>query len=123
MQVLPLLESSNKSLQSTSITVSGMMDAVECVKDELKRRRSEEEFNVLLARVNDSIEELELDTLCVPQQKKEPARFTGSSAAYHATSVEDYFRPMYYEFIDHVMLIKRLETRFSSDDMNAYGSI
>ena len=46
MQILPLLESLNKSLQSASMTASGMMDAVECVKDELKRRRSETEFNV-----------------------------------------------------------------------------
>ena len=47
MQVLPLLESLNNSLQSTSMTASGMMGAVECVKNELKTRRSEEEFNVL----------------------------------------------------------------------------
>ena len=121
MQVLPLLESLNKSLQSTSMTVSGMIDAVECVKDELKRRRSEEEFKVLLARVNDSIEELELEPLRVPRQKKVPARFTGSDAAHHATSVEDYFRPKYYEFIDHA--VQQLETRFSSDDMKTYGSV
>ena len=58
MQILPLLESLNKSLQSASMNASGMMDAVECVKDELKRRRSETELNVRLGRVNDSIEEL-----------------------------------------------------------------
>lgn len=121
MQVLPLLESLNKSLQSTSMTVSGMMDAVECVKDELKRRRSDGEFNVLLARLNDSIEELELEPLRVPRQKKVPARFTGIGAAHQATSVEEYFRPMYYEFIDHA--VQQLETRFSSDDMKTYGSM
>jgi hypothetical protein len=121
MQVLPLLESLNKSLQSTSMTASGMMDAVECVKDELKRRRSEKEFNVLLARVNDSIEELELEPLRVPRQKKVPARFTGSGAAHQATSVEDHFRPVYYEFIDRA--VQQLETRFSSDDMKTYSSI
>lgn len=98
-----------------------MMDAVECVKDELKRRRSETEFNELLARVNDRIEELELEPLRVPRKKKVPARFTGSGAAHHATSVEDYFRPLYYELIDHA--VQQLETRFSSDDMKTYASI
>jgi hypothetical protein len=121
MQVLPLLESLNKSLQSTSMTASGMIDAVMCVKNELKRRRSEEEFKVLLARVNSSIEDLELEPLRLPRQKKVPARFTGSGAAHQATSVEDYFRPKYYEFIDHCT--QQLETRFSSDDMKTYSSI
>ena len=69
------------------MTASGMMDAVECVKDELKRKRSEEEFNTLLARVNTSIEELELEPLRLLGQKKVPVRFTGSGAAHKANSV------------------------------------
>ena len=62
------------------MTANGMMDAVK-----LKKRRSEKEFNVLLAQVNDSKEEVELEPL------------------HHATSVEDYFRPVYYEFTDHTV--------------------
>ena len=106
MQVLPRLESLNESLQSASMAASGMIDAVEC---ELKRRRSETWFNMLLARVNDSIEELELEPLRVPRQKKVPARFTGNSAAHHATSVEDYFRLLYW--VKWVNAVQKLETR------------
>ena len=39
-----------------------------------------------------------------------------------STSVEDYFRPKYYEFIDHT--VEQLEApRFSSEDMKTYGSL
>ena len=104
------------------MTASGMMGAVECAKDELIRRQVWGGIQrAILAQVNDSTEELELEPRHVPRQKKVPARFTSSGAAHQATSVEDYFRSMYYEFIDHA--VQQLETRFSSEDMKTYGSM
>ena len=74
---------------------------------------------MLLARVNDSTEELELEPRHVPRQKKVLARFTGSGAAHQATSVEEYFHSMYYKFIDHT--VQQLEARFSSEDIRFHG--
>ena len=86
MRVLPLLETLNRSLQSKTMTVSGIRKALECVNEELRERRSENEFNVLLAHVNTCAEDLDLEPLRVPRPRKVPARFTGNGAEYHATT-------------------------------------
>ena len=62
------------------MTVSGMMEALECVKEELRERRSENELNVLLARVNTCAEDLDIEPFRVPRPRKVPARFTGNGA-------------------------------------------
>jgi hypothetical protein len=121
MKVLPLLETLNRSLQSKTMTVSGMMEALDCVKEELKARRTGNEFNVLVARVNTCAEDLDLEPLRVPRQRKVPARFTGSGAEYHAVTVEEYFRPKYFELVDHT--IQQLEARFSSEDLHTYSTL
>jgi hypothetical protein len=65
LRVFPLLETLNRSLQSETMTVSGMMEAMKCVKEKLRERRSENDFNVLLACVNTGAEDLDLQTLHV----------------------------------------------------------
>ena len=121
MRILPLLETLNRSLQSKTMTVSGMMEVLECVKEELREKRSQNEFNVLFARVNTCAEDLDLEPLRVPRPRKVPARFTGNGAEYHATTAEEYFRPKYFELADHT--IQQLEARFSLEDLHTYSSL
>jgi hypothetical protein len=119
MKVLPLLEKLNKSLQSPTMTVCGMMNAVACLKDEFQRMRSDSEFLDLIRRVNAIVDELELEPLRLPRQKKVPARYTGQAADHVATTIDDHFRPKYFELMDNTIL--QLEQRFSAPDLQTYG--
>ena len=117
--VLKPLELLNRSFQSRTNTVAGMMQAVELILKELSRTRTEDAFDKVLHETNEKIEQLGLDELKLPRQHRVPVRFTEPSAAYIAQSIQEHFRPLLYQFLD--VTTNELSDRFTrSDDMRQY---
>ena len=100
LKVFQPLESLNKSLQSSRRTVSGMLDAVETVKKEIKELRKQEEFQQLFRKAAKQITELGLEEVALPRKCKPPNRLTGPADSFHHDTVEDHFRTKYYEMLD-----------------------
>jgi hypothetical protein len=66
LKVFTLLECLNRSLQSSSQTVAGMLQAVECLIQELEHFRTDDAFSELLAENDKMQTKLDLDPLKVP---------------------------------------------------------
>ena len=82
--ILGPLESLNRALQSTAMTVAGMLEAARTVKKRLIDLRHDDKFTQLLSVVERRIAELHLSPLKVPRERKLPARFSGSGEEFHA---------------------------------------
>jgi hypothetical protein len=94
------LESLNRSLQSSTMTIAGMLESTKIVQKQFVDIRLDEKFAELLSEVEQQITEFSLDPLVVPRERKPPARFCGSAEAFHANSVEVHFRIQYFKPID-----------------------
>lgn len=110
--VLRPLEQLNRSLQSKSSTVGGMLQAVSLILTELKSLRSDETFAKLLAKVTGKIQELDVDELKLPRVHRTPARLTGIAKPHIPTTLTDHFRPMFFELTD--IAVTNLQQRFTN---------
>ena len=107
------LELLNKSLQSSSASVSQMLEAVKTVKQEILSSRTDESFHCLFTATVQSAAELDLEPIVVPRQRKPPKRFTGTAVAHQHTSAEEYYRAIHYSFIDAA--VQQLDDRFDCE--------
>jgi hypothetical protein len=108
-RIVAPLECLNKALQAKSATVAGMLEATEQVKQQLIALRTDEQLHTIMTEVEETISKLELDPLKLPRRKQPPKRFSGSAAAYHSTSVSQYFCVEFYKVID--VCIQQLSSR------------
>jgi hypothetical protein len=113
LSVFGPLEQVNRVLQSTSISVSGMLEAVEVVKEELLKLRTNDNFLSLFLLVQGKADEMDLDPLTLPRQRKPPKRFTGPSEAHIYEDAQHFFRAQYFQFIDATVV--QLSDRFGDD--------
>ena len=67
LDILTPLEQLNRSMQSTSATVSGMLQAIEQTLRDLRDIRTDSAFDTLLNKAMKRIEELELDHIELPR--------------------------------------------------------
>jgi len=111
LNILTPLEQLNRSLQSTSATVSGMLQAIEQTLSDLRDLRTDSAFDALLNKAMKLIEELELDHIELPRACRPPARLTGHAVSYAATTISDLFRPIYFHALD--VAIQELQERFT----------
>lgn len=110
LKVLSLLEMLNRSLQARYQTVSGMLAAVGETLSGLRDLREDAAFDLLLADTAEFIAELDLEELQVPRQRKPPRRYTGDAIGHVATTVGDYYRPLYFLLVDTA--VQQLQERF-----------
>ena len=110
LKVLGLLETLNRSLQARYQTVSGMMAAVGETLSGLADLRNDNAFEQLLADTAEAVVELDLEELQVPRERKPPRQYTGDAVAHVATTVCDYYRPLYFLFVDTA--VQQLQERF-----------
>lgn len=116
--VFGLLEQLNKTLQSSTETVSEMLQAVDVVRRQLLNIRTDEKFALLLEKVSKIAEELQLDNISLPRRRKVPVRFTGPAVSHQPETVEEYYRKQYFELID--VAIMQLTDRFDKTDLQKY---
>ena len=107
--VLAPLEYLNRSLQSTAMTVAGMLKAAEAVKNKLQKMRADDNFGDLLAKVEKLITEMDLNSLVLPRRRKPPTRFSGPAEEFHASSVDEHYRVEFFKLID--VAVQQLDER------------
>ena len=74
LKVLEPLENLNRSLQSQSSTVGGMLAATQVVKLHLQELRTTEVFSEIFKDTNNEVSKLDLDPLQLPRERRVPAR-------------------------------------------------
>ena len=110
LKVFGLLEVLNRSLQARYQTVSGMLVAVGETLSGLGDLRADEAFEQLLADTKKVVADLDLEELQVPRQRKPPKRYTGDAVGHVATTVSDYYRPLFFLLVDTA--VQQLQERF-----------
>jgi hypothetical protein len=99
-KILEPLECLNRATQSPKATVVGIVEATSCVWNRLQALRDEEEFNLILIDVDNTITNLNLEPLSLPKRRVPPKRFSGTGDAYHPTDVNEHFKTEYYKVLD-----------------------
>ena len=92
--ILSILEHLNRSLQSKSITVSGMIKAIGVVKTELASMRTEETFSNMFCSSSAASGRLQLNDIELPRRRRPPARYTGAADAYSPSTAEEHYRTL-----------------------------
>ena len=118
LPILHCIEKLNKCLQGTSVTVSGMLQAVEMTKENLQLMRSEANFNQIFNEALAKIDQYDLEDIPQPRNRKIPKRFASGSEEQFSDSLEARFRNDFYKVLD--IAIMHLEEYFKSDDLSQY---
>jgi hypothetical protein len=106
------LEQLIKSLQSTKATVSGMLEAVRMVTQQLQDMRTDDAFRDIFEKVNAMITEHQLEPISIPRQRRPPARLSGPAVAHQFATSEELYRAQYFAVIDET--VQQLSTRFDA---------
>lgn len=107
--VLEPLESLNKSLQSTTMTVAWMLEAAAAVKSLYESMREDHEFDKIWESFEVYRKKLALEELILPRTRKPPARFCGDGEAFRSTTVKQHYRIEFRKIID--VAIQQLNQR------------
>jgi len=92
--IFSILEHLNRSLQSKSVTVSGMIEAIGVVKTELASMRTEETFSNMFCGSSAASGRLQLNDIELPRRRRPPARYTGAAVAYSSSTAEEHYRTL-----------------------------
>jgi len=111
-----VLEELNRSLQSRTMTVSGMIEAVGIVKAHLLHLRTDREFSLIFENTKESCVRLNLCPIELPRQRRPAIRYCGVAPAYAAKLPEEHYRAIFFELVDAAAT--QLHQRF---DANATG--
>lgn len=112
LNVFVHLEQLNKSLQSTKATVSGMLEAVRMVTQQLHDMRTDDAFRDTIEKVNAMITEHQLEPISIPRQRRPPARLSGPATAHQFATAEELYRAQYFALIDET--VQQLSSRFDA---------
>jgi len=82
LAVFSILEQLNRSLQSKSVTVSGMIEAIGVVKSKLASMRTDDTFGDMFCSSSTAAGHLQLNDIELPRRRRPPARYTGRAEAY-----------------------------------------
>lgn len=91
LEVIEELECLNASLQSRSQTVDGMLAAVNCVKDTISKKRTEDAFQSVYDKATQMCNSLNLSPVEMPCVQNPPKRLSGQGSAHVPTSSAVYF--------------------------------
>lgn len=98
--VLGPLECLNRALQSSTMTVPGMLESTKAVKTHLISLRNDKEFDDIITDVELKVKELDLEPLTLPRRKNLPKRLSGPAEAYNPATVVEHFRIEYFKMLD-----------------------
>ncbi len=120
-QVLEELECLNRSLQSKTTSVPGILAAVDCVRKTIQVKRSDEKFHQIYTTVCDKICELDIEPIQMPHIRRPPKRYTGNAPAFRLTSSEEYFKIEFFKLLDAVDV--QLAERFDQHSFQTFSKL
>jgi hypothetical protein len=102
-------------LQSADRTVAGGLEAVRLTVNQLRKLRTEEQFDVIWSHIQNIIIEYELHEIQLPRHIQRPARYEDNSTSetHCFKSAKDFYRVQYLTFLDSVInhIAQRFEQR------------
>ncbi len=119
--VFSILETLNRSMQSSYQTVAGMCIAVDEAVEDLMTLRTEDTFDNILNESERLAEAFGLEPITVSRQRKPPKHFASSADAHTSSSSADFYRPVFFELIDHA--VQQLKARFAGEGLTKYQAI
>lgn len=96
------LECLNTSLQLRKQTVSGMLEAVDHAKTSMQDKRTEEHFDVLLAKAIAMATKLDIQPIQIPHIRKPTKRYTDQAAAHIHPDAQSLYSAQFYNGLDTV---------------------
>jgi len=90
----------NRQLQRRKGTVSGMMETVTAVRNDLAARRSDQYFADIFQEALNAIGKLNLEPLQLPRCSRPPKRLAGPASSYQAATVDKHFRKSFFVVLD-----------------------
>lgn len=93
--ILGPVEELNWSLQSPSVTTTGMCKASTQIKDQLLQLRTDKQFKLLLETVLNLCIQYKLDPVTIPWQRRPPSRFIGSGEPHVSHTAENHFQAFF----------------------------
>ena len=102
--ILALTDNLSKSLQQVSLSASEGQRLAKRTLDSLIDMRSDDSFDSFWIKVQSESDRVDVNDPNVPRKRKAPTRFEiGNGVGYHPVTVQDVFRPKYFEAIDLAM--------------------
>jgi hypothetical protein len=99
-----------------------MLQAVQLIISTLQGIRNDAKFSDLLKTTLEFIKTNDLGELELPRARRPPARLTGNAAAHVPSTLQDHYRPQFYNFVETA--INQLKERFTdSGDLLQYRSL
>ena len=88
----------------------------------LKAIRTDEAFDLFFGKVELSRQETGTNPAVLPRKRSAPQRFEiGSEDGHHSRTVEDHFRPQFFEVL--VIVINSIERRFEQRGYGMYQNL
>jgi hypothetical protein len=109
--VIEPLETLNRSLQSTRMTVAGMLEAVDVLTRQLLAYQTVDHFDELFEEIETQVSQLDLEPVRLPRPRATPKRFSGSGEAFHPKTAREHLRIEYFKMLDAAIV--QLKERFS----------
>jgi hypothetical protein len=116
----------SKTLQNSTMSVSGALEAAKLVIHTLESKRSEEHYDFLWNKMVQDGEQMELVAPQLPRQRKKSTRLQfdyghATSAGHQFNSAKDYYRKSFFEAMDAV--ITEMKDRFDQPGFAKYEKL
>lgn len=102
--VLDVLERLNATLQGSSVTVSGMLEAVDSAREQLQSVRTNAAFHDIFCHAEEKCNELQLESVTLPRRLKVPKKYDSTPTTEHVAASEYYYRADFIRVFDRAML-------------------
>lgn len=120
--LISTLEAFNRALQGTSVTVGGLLQSVNMIKEELQALRTDAAFDDVYQRAEERIKEVDINPIKSPRRRKVPKKFHhGNSESYTAPDGKSFYRQQYFSAIDSAQ--SNLNDYFDSTDLAQYRAL
>ena len=122
-KVFGILEESNVIVQRRSMSVCGMVEAVNIVNARLETLQSSEEFEILFNKTKKAIDNNSLLLLKLPRTHNPPSWYTRQAIPHTHDSAESYYCQIYFEIIDQAKTELRKRYKFDEGGLKECASL
>lgn len=117
--ILQLADNLSKALQQKSLSAAEGLGMAQKTLQSLKFLRSDKEFEKFWEEVMAKQEQFGVNEPQLPRKRRAPARLEDGQAAPHfPQSVEDHYRPIYFQAIDSI--VSAIQERFDQEGLKSY---
>ena len=111
----------SRTLQKGDMSAAAGQEVMLFTLSTLKAIRDDSSFELFWHKVCASAEEVDVGNPTLPRRRKVPRRIDDGAAATFPETVEEYYRPIYFEAID--LITSRIADRFDQPGYKTYRKV